>query len=316
MKVAIVGAGWMGGVHAGAIDAAGDSVALVIDADPGRAETIAAAHGASAATELSRAADCDAAVIATPSAAHLGQAVALAAEGVPLLVEKPHRLPGEDPEALRAALLRGGGLYRVGLTTRFHPGLQRLKSALHDQALGEIVAYSDSYHFRLDPGTLSPWYFDRASAGGGVVTTNGVHLIDRAGWLLGGRPEVLEAEGLVTMFDDHAVEDHAQITLRVNGVTARLSLLWAPFDTPAPELRVIGRKGIARVWLDGWRIETAAGVEAGSNDRPDDAFTAQWRAFRDRLAGHPGGADCPDLETMEATMEIIGEIYGRKEIAA
>ncbi|SLN72125.1 Gfo/Idh/MocA family protein [Roseisalinus antarcticus] len=311
MKAAVVGAGWMGGVHAAAIAAAGDTVAVVIDADAARAAWLAERFGARAAPDLAAAEGCDAVVLATPSAAHLEQATEIAGMGLNLLVEKPHRLPYQNADALRTALVRGGAQYRVGLTTRFHPGLRNLKALLEANALGEVLSYSDSYHFRLDPGMLSEWYFSRATAGGGVVTTNGVHLIDRAGWLLDGRPELVDAAGLVPLIEGHEVEDHAEIRLRVADTPVRMSLLWAPFDTAPPELCIIGRKGIARVGLDFWRIETEKGVNEGRNDRPDDAFMEQWRSFRDLVEGGPGGSAPPDLDAMEHTMDTIVEIYSQ-----
>lgn len=316
MKAAVLGAGWMGGVHAGAIAAAKDAVAVVIDADRDRAQALAATCGAEAATDPGMAAGCDVAVVATPSALHLEQATMLAATGLPLLVEKPHRLPFESAENLRMALRRGGCLYRVGLTTRFHPGLRRLRAALEEGALGRVVSYDDRYHFRLDPQTLAPWYFDRRTAGGGVVTTNGVHLIDRAGWLLGGKPRLLGAEGLVPMVEGHTVEDHARVTLDVDGVTAHLSLLWSSFDAAPPELQVIGTMGAARIGLDSWRIETADGVDAGRVKAPEAAFAAQWQAFREAVRGDGDVSAIPDLDEMERVMVIISEAYERAGVSS
>lgn len=299
----------MGAVHAGAVAVAGDTVACIIDRDEDRARQLAAHHGAATGTDLSDARDCDAAIVATPSFAHLQQAEHLVSMGLPVLVEKPHRLPGEDADGLRAALKASDAPLRVGMTTRFNPGFRRLKVALDRGALGRVLSYADTYHFQLSPETLAPWYFDPAVAGGGVVTTNGVHLIDRAGWLLGGEPTLVGCDGLATLIDGHAVEDHALVRLSVKDVPVTLSLLWAPWETAPPELAVIGRRGAARIGLDAWRIDTADGVDEGSVPDPDVAFADQWRAFRAMLEGRRDAPVLADLDTMEHTMTTISEVY-------
>ncbi len=309
MRVAIIGAGWMGAVHAGAVTDVGDTVACVIDPDADRARQLAANYGAATGAELAAARDCDAVIVATPSFAHLQQAEELVRMGLPILVEKPHRLPEESADGLRAALKSGGAPLRVGMTTRFNPGIRRLKAALDRDGLGQILSYCDTYHFKVLPETLAPWYFDPAVAGGGVVTTNGVHLIDRAGWLLGGKPSLVACDGLATVISGHAVEDHALLRMSVDDVPVTLSLLWAPWETASPELSVIGRAGIARVGLDHWRIETSDGVDEGMVPDPDVAFADQWRAFRGLLSGRHDGPQLADLDTMEHTMMTISAIY-------
>ena len=80
----------MGANHARVIaESEGADLAVIIDTDPERVRPLADRLGCAFAEDLDAAADCDAAVIATPTAFHAGAARALIELGKPILVEKP-----------------------------------------------------------------------------------------------------------------------------------------------------------------------------------------------------------------------------------
>jgi len=311
LDVAIVGAGWMGETHASAIAASGDRVALVIDANPERAQKLADRHDAGTSASLDAARGLDAAVIATPSFQHLDQATELVRLGVNVLVEKPHRLPGQTATRLAEVLKKSGIVMQIGMTTRFHEGIMALRQATANGELGHILSYSDSYGFQLQPDTLAHWYFDPALAGGGVTTTNGVHLLDRAAWLLEDTLTLDSVHKLRPIMADHDIEDHAELRLHgtKRGVPVTVSLLWSPYPCPEPELRVVGSRGIARIGLFNWSIEGAEDRKSGTIDRPNDAFDRQWQDFRQRLTGTGAPGTGPDLATLETTLNLISNIY-------
>ena len=317
MRVAVVGAGWMGETHARAIAAADDTVALVIDADLERARDLAGAFGAAASVELAEAASCDAAVIATPSNLHLSQSESLAALGLSLLVEEPHRFPAERADTLATALARSGKHYQVGMTTRFNPGIRAIATAVAAGRLGQILSYVDRYWFQLAPDTLSPWYFDPKVAGGGVLLTNGVHIIDRCRWILGEDVDVV-AHDLETVIPGHGVEDMAVVTLsgRRTGVPISVSLLWSDMPVGASELVIVGSEGIARFGPESWSIDTRSGSEGGASPGPDIPFALQWRDFAANCTrGVAPNWKGPGFAALEATLDIIASIYSA-EVAA
>ena len=180
-RVLVVGAGVMGHRHAAAVRAVGDHIAAVVDTDLARASAVDS--GASTYTSVQEALaqghDFDSAIIATPSAGHLVQSTELVAAGLDVLVEKPHRVPGQDPAPLRAALARGGRLF-VGMSTRHWAGVQAVVDASVSGELGEVLTYTDRMQFHLEEDSLPSWYFNSAVSGGGVLVTNGVHAFDRA----------------------------------------------------------------------------------------------------------------------------------------
>lgn len=311
LNVAIIGAGWMGETHARAVLRNGDRVTRVIDRDEARALALAEKVGATAATDLAAARDCGAAVIATPSADHLAQSETLARLGLHLLIEKPHRFPTEDASRLRRTVADKGLYVQIGMTTRFHPGIQALQEAVEAGRLGKIHAYADRYWFTLAPDTLPDWYFHRETAGGGVVLTNGVHMLDRCRWILG-EDLVLDRADMARIIPGHQVEDHGELRLHGShsNTPVSVSLLWSDRKVPDSELTVVGSQGVALIGAREWRIDTRVGTVRGSAPDQDTPFEAQWAAFAAQCARPDSGrGGVATLDELETTLTLIERIY-------
>jgi len=304
-RVLVVGAGVMGHRQAVAVRAVGDQIAAVVDTDLARASAVDS--GASTYTSVQEALaqehDLDSAIIATPSAGHLVQSTELVAAGLDVLVEKPHRVPGQDPAPLREALRRGGRLF-VGMSTRHWAGVQAVIRAVAEGELGEILTYTDKMQFRLDEHSLPGWYFNSAVSGGGVLVTNGVHAFDRARAILGAELR-LHTAALVRVNPAHETEDHASVVARAGASTiVSIEMSWVPYDPIGTGLIVVGTRGTARIYMDGsWSI-SAAGIErSGPSINIDRApFISQWTSFRDEEAGF-------GLDDLEPTLALIEQIY-------
>ncbi|GAA1953887.1 Gfo/Idh/MocA family protein [Microbacterium aquimaris] len=302
-RVLVVGAGVMGHRHAAAVRAAGDRVALAVDADLTRARALdenALAYG-SLAGALASPETVDAAIIATPSFQHLDQLVTLAAAGIPTLVEKPHRIPGQDPAGLLTAVSGGAEVF-VGMSTRHWPGYVELTRAIGAGELGEIVGYTDRMAFALPEGALPAWYFDRSVSGGGVLVTNGVHALDRARALLGPLEKVTAT--MRPVLPGHDTEDHARVRFRAGTATGSIELLWAAYEPVATGLTVTGTRGAGHIAMDGsWRISTRDATRTGDAIDIDTVpFAAQWQAFRTGAAGF-------SIDDLEPTLTLIESLY-------
>lgn len=302
-RVLVVGAGVMGHRHAAAVRAAGDRVTVVVDADLARARALDenALPFDSLAGALDGRGEIDAAIIATPSFQHLDQLTTLTAAGIPTLVEKPHRIPGQDPLALRAAVAGGADVF-VGMSTRHWPAYVELGRAVRDGDLGDLLTYTDRMGFALPDGALPAWYFDRSVSGGGILVTNGVHSLDRARALLG--PLTAVDATLHSVIPSHDTEDHALVRFRAGETSGSIELLWAPYEPLDTGLVITGTRGSARVGMDGsWRIVTADGERSGDAIDIDTVpFLAQWRAFRSRLGGF-------GVDDLEPTLTLIESLY-------
>jgi len=127
LLVALIGAGSMAAHHARVVSScAKATLAVVVDRDRDRATRLADRWGAEPSTSLSAALDCDAAVVATSTAAHAHAAVELIEAGIPVLVEKPLTPAlAATRELLDVAELRDVALM-CGFVERFNPQFLRL----------------------------------------------------------------------------------------------------------------------------------------------------------------------------------------------
>ncbi|MBC7911579.1 MAG: Gfo/Idh/MocA family oxidoreductase, partial [Pyrinomonadaceae bacterium] len=123
LKVGIIGAGYIGGVHASVL--ARDervSVASVYDIDADRASRLARSAGASVAVsaeEVIR--DCDAVYITTPNTKHTELAIAAAVAGRHVFCEKPMATNLADARSVLEAANESQLVFQVGHNRRFAP---------------------------------------------------------------------------------------------------------------------------------------------------------------------------------------------------
>ena len=121
IRFAVVGVGYFGALHAEKLARLpGARLVAVVDADAGRAQTVAAKHGVEA---LTNARDLigriDAAIVAVPTKAHFDVAELLLQNGIHVLVEKPIT---DDPETARRLVdlaAARGLILQVGHLERF-----------------------------------------------------------------------------------------------------------------------------------------------------------------------------------------------------
>lgn len=128
VKVAVIGAGYMGKFHAEKLAAcAGAELAAVVDTDAARAKEVGAALGCSHGTDyrewLGR---IDAACVAVPTELHDRVARDCLAAGVHVLVEKPLARTLGEADALLAAARAKGLVLQVGHLQRFNPAFRAL----------------------------------------------------------------------------------------------------------------------------------------------------------------------------------------------
>jgi predicted dehydrogenase len=128
LKLAVIGAGQFGKNHCRAVhESERAELAAVVDADPARAEEMAAAYGSRPFTDFRQVEGIDAAIVAVPTTVHERIACALLEQGADVLVEKPiaHDLAGAD--RMIEAAERCGRILQVGHLERFNPAVIELE---------------------------------------------------------------------------------------------------------------------------------------------------------------------------------------------
>ncbi len=184
-------------------------------------------------------------IIANPTALHLDVAIPAAEAGCHILVEKPISHNLERIDQLQAALRRGGGQLLVGYHFRFHPGLQKVKELLSQQAIGRPLSVRAHWGEYLP--NWHPWedyrkgYSARSDLGGGVTLTLS-HSLDYVRWLLGEVHSLWAFSGRLGDLE-LSVEDTIEIGLKFqNRILGSLHLDYNQ-QPPAHTLEIAGTGG-------------------------------------------------------------------------
>jgi len=195
-RVAVLGAGFMGGTHARAYHARHDvEIAAIYARSGSRAEDLARELGATWTNDLDRllADDSIAAVdICLPTPAHRATAEAALAAGKHVLLEKPLAMTTGDADALVAAFEATDRVFMVAHVLRFWPEYVALKRVVDSGELGRPVAANA---VRRQPFPEWSTLFKAADQTGGAIFDMLIHDYDAMNWILG-TPRTVVANGI------------------------------------------------------------------------------------------------------------------------
>lgn len=264
IKFAIVGTGWIGGIHADRLQrCAGAELAFVHDIRPGAAEVFTAKYGGAVTASVEEAcAKADAVIIASSTASHEAIALACIAAGKPFLVEKPVAHSQAAAVAVRNAAMQAGIPAMVGFNRRFHPGYSRIRNAIRAGELGNV----ESLRFTVKTATPPSAEFLKTS--GGLFGEFGIHFFDLACWLTDDRPLEVYAMGSTLTDDAYVQIDHidtgAVVVRMSRGALFQLDIGWRSTYGHDERLEVFGSKG---VFASGDAVIT---LPLGADDPPYD----------------------------------------------
>ncbi|MEK0316913.1 Gfo/Idh/MocA family protein [Cohnella sp. 56] len=188
-RVAVIGAGIIAGSHLAALRKL-DALAAcaVADVRLGRAEAMAAEYGISPYAdykEMIVREKPDIAVVTLPHHLHREAATFAADRGCHVLLEKPMATSVRECDDIAAAVERGGVKLMVGHTQHYIAENIAAKAVIESGRLGRLLLINDRRHQRYDVPGRPDWFFDKAKAGGGILTNLGAHSIDKIQWLTG-----------------------------------------------------------------------------------------------------------------------------------
>lgn len=243
MKVAIVGCGGLGNVHASSYaKIPGVTVVGVCDIDPAHLQRLAERTGAKAYTsfdEMLEQSGCEVVSVTLPSYLHKPFSIKAAQAGKHVICEKPIALNLEDAaEMIRVCEENGVRLF-VGHVVRFFPEYVQMKNKIAQGAIGR-VGVAHAKRIGGHPGDRRPWFKDDDKSGG-VVPDLMVHDLDFLRWSLG------EVRSVYGMRKCEGNVDYASATLVFeSGAVANVEAYWGypgPFTTAA---EIAGSGGIIR----------------------------------------------------------------------
>ena len=199
LKVGIVGAGWMGHVHARAYQrlaqhwpelAVRPELVAVAESSAPAAESFALAHDvATYADWRDLLADTDLAAVSVtaPNFLHREIGVAVAEAGKHLWIEKPVGLTAADAIAVRDAARANGVIDCVGFNYRQVPAVARARRVVDSGEIGvpthaRVQLFTD---YAAHPGSPLSWRYTVESGGHGVLGDLASHGVDLLRFVLG-----------------------------------------------------------------------------------------------------------------------------------
>lgn len=217
LKIGIIGAGYIAGVHAGIL-ARDVRVQLVAihDVLPECAERLARAHHAVAVSTSSEVIErCDAVFITTPNTRHVSLAIEAIEAGKHVFCEKPLATNITEAETVFEKAKRAQKIFQVGHNRRFAPVYVELKRLLYEKHKPH------SAHVKMNRGELlkPEWTGDPEITGGFLYETP-IHMFDMMRFLFG-EVETLHAIGSTHEYKE--IDDFSVLLKFTNGMHATLA---------------------------------------------------------------------------------------------
>ncbi|MBC7287414.1 MAG: Gfo/Idh/MocA family oxidoreductase [Armatimonadetes bacterium] len=230
-----------------------DGVRLVAawDDDIERGKTAAESYGMEFTADLgdlvSRP-DIDLIVIASETAKHADHAVAAAAAGKDILLQKPMALRVEDCDRIIEAVDKAGVWFSMAYQMRYDPSNQKIKQLVEDGTLGKIILLRRRHCISVlfSPDFVSGpsrWHLDPA-LNMGMFMDDASHAADFIYWVLG-RPATCMAEITAVVVDPSVTPDDTGTAIyryedNKLAILTNSSVTWAGENTT----EVHGDKGV------------------------------------------------------------------------
>ena len=313
-KTLVIGAShWHAPLYADRIAAQHDVLGLS-DADPGSVENLAVLWNAPLYSSweelLSRHQDAELAYVFVPHDTMRDVCLALIAQRIPLVVEKPVGVSLQELTEVREAAEAGGVPVAVPLVQRGGPADSWLSKA------GSSV-YESAQFISGPPGRYltngSPWMVDPERAGGGCMINLAPHFVDLFLQSAGAERAAVTA-ALSSTLHRSGVEDYASLTLTTE--EGRIATIQVGYAFPGSLLKRhcaymrIGAAGTSTIWADGSASFTSieGDTEVAQIIVDSDPL---YGPFVDEVAGQldRGFADLPGIRDLEATMTVIWDAY-------
>lgn len=217
LKVGIIGAGYIGGVHAGIL-ARDERVQLVAihDVDRERAEKLARTNDAQAAESPTEVIErCDAVYITAPNTQHVALTLAALDAGKHVFCEKPLAINISDAESVFAKANTTKSVVQVGHNRRFAPVYATLKQLITEKHVPH------SAHVKMNRGELlNPVWTGDPSVTGGFLYETPIHMFDMMRFLFG---EVESLHAIGSQHEYGEIDDFSVLLKFTNGFHATLA---------------------------------------------------------------------------------------------
>src|SRR5438105_4133434 len=180
VRIGIIGAGFMGRTNAETVTRYLKRARLVAAAGGKRAPELAREYSvpcAGSVEELLERSDIDAVLISTPHARHAEQAIAAAARGKHILLDKPMATTVEECDRILTAVARAGVKLMIMFGQRFRICNMEAHRLIRDGAIGRVRMIQEFILAGGGLASLPPWQSRIENYG--PFLGHAVHNIDR-----------------------------------------------------------------------------------------------------------------------------------------
>jgi predicted dehydrogenase len=196
MRIAILGAGFMGSTHSASFSKVPNAeIAGIYGLSETRAKPLAETYHTTWSTNLDQyIADpsIDAIDICLPGPQHREVAEKAIAAGKHVLLEKPITLTVEDADALVDLAAKTNRVFMIAHVLRFWPEYVEIARRVHTGAYGKVVS---ALAYRRQPFPAWSALFARSDLTGGAVVDQMIHDYDILNWIIG-PPKSLVGRGI------------------------------------------------------------------------------------------------------------------------
>ena len=200
IAAAVIGTGFIGAVHVGALKRLGIPIAGVLGSSPARGAERAAALGVGRAyaslTELLNDPAVQVVHVTSPNVAHYEQVKAILTAGKHVICEKPLAMTSAQSAEMLALARATGKVAAVCYNTRFYPLNQQARGMVAAGELGEMRLITGQFHQDwLAKDTDWNWRLE-ADEGGELRSVGdiGTHWVDLTSFIMGQRAHAVFAE--------------------------------------------------------------------------------------------------------------------------
>jgi predicted dehydrogenase len=288
------------------------SIASLVDRDQSRAKRLADIYGVRHvhADYHQMIGKVDATIIALPHSLNARVSEEFLTSGIPILVEKPMAVTAEDAKRLVAVGEQAKTSLTVGYTRRCGYGVDFLRRALREKAIGTIVGFSVEDGYPFDWQSAGAEFRLDKTAGGGVLLDIGCHVLDMILFWFGG------ATIVSAMHDSFGgIEVNALATLETQeGVRGTVELSWE--RSLRNSAIIVGTKGrlevewyrnLARAYLGDSVIQGTVAPEEcrGAAQDFDMMFVKQLREWSKSLRGESRENVLATAADAQSVLELV-----------
>jgi predicted dehydrogenase len=314
-RVALIGAGMWAPRLAAAAQRAGLELAAVHARSREARESLAERFGCRAADTLDDAlSDVEAVLLATPNDVHAEQAIACAAEGRHVFVEKPIADTVEAAARIQEACGQAGVVLMVGHGFRRLGAARRARALIDEGRLGTVVLAEANFSL---PGKLPPsaWRAQRSRNPGGPLLQLGIHHVDTLAYLLG--PVERTSGRSARVHTAAEIDDVGVATLEF--ASGALGVVSGSYVSPHTfSIRLLGSGGVldyradlGAVWPAAERVDEVSTLTVDGDPvafEPRDMLAEELAEFgaaiRGEAAVETGGAE--GIAALRAVLDAVG----------